>query len=636
MPSPWVLKFLLLILILSTWMAVQATAEVLPFTILHTNDEHSSLNPRRWIDDPSSTVGGFSRLATAVQEIKREKKREDEPLLLLSGADFIGGSPYAWLILQGMAVELTLMQEIGYQVITIGNHEFDYGPHTLARYLQEAGYPEANEKTVLLSSNIHPPAHYLLHEVGIEKTHIQTLENGLVVGFLGLIGLQAQEYTVDTGEVIFQDPEVAAREAVAVLQKAEVDVIIAITHSGLHEDRELARNVPGIHLIVGGHCHTALHEPERVLDTLIVQAGSRLEFMGLVELAYNREEGKLHLRNEENQTPYLIPLDDSFPEDERIQKKVEEATEVMAGWIQELTQGCFSGLYDEVAYSDFKLSHSSPLEETPFGNFVTDAMRLVAEEKTGKPVDFAFQAHGMIRGSLLPREEPGREGLLTFYDLTELSSLGRGADNSPGNSLSAFYLTSEEVWRVLEVTVFLSQHISESFFFQVSGLRYQYDAGRTTFFTVPFLKTPLPSARAVLQVEKFIGEGIQGQNPVDYRPLERGDGNLYRIVCDTTLLTFLPLVGEVLPRLTIVPRKHTGEPYERLEDTIIRIEGREYKVWQALLEYASAQPQNELGRPHIAPYYQKTHHRIEATRGLPFVTWPLLALLLLTAGILFF
>ncbi len=64
-------------------------------------------------------------------------------------------------------------------MVTIGNHEFDYGPDYLASYLKRAGYPKAKEKTILLSSNVLTPADHPLGRVGIQETYIKELENGL-------------------------------------------------------------------------------------------------------------------------------------------------------------------------------------------------------------------------------------------------------------------------------------------------------------------------------------------------------------------------------------------------------------------------------------------------------------------------
>ena len=87
------------------------------------------------------TIGGYARLATAVQQIREKKAEAGEPVLLFSGGDYTGGSPFSWLIPEGIPAQLAIMHLIGYDAATIGNHEYDYGTAVLARYLQAAGYP---------------------------------------------------------------------------------------------------------------------------------------------------------------------------------------------------------------------------------------------------------------------------------------------------------------------------------------------------------------------------------------------------------------------------------------------------------------------------------------------------------------
>ena len=113
------------------------------FTILHTNDEHSALSPSPLVDyspeENNPTLGGYARLAQAVKDIRAAKGAANEPVLLLSAGDYLGGSPYSWLGLNGEAPDLTIMNKIGYDAVNIGNHEYDYGPELLAQYLQAAG-----------------------------------------------------------------------------------------------------------------------------------------------------------------------------------------------------------------------------------------------------------------------------------------------------------------------------------------------------------------------------------------------------------------------------------------------------------------------------------------------------------------
>lgn len=615
--------------ILSPW----GKAQELHFTILHTNDEHSALIPKR-TQDLDTVKGGISRLATAIKHLREKKAQEDQPLLLLSGGDFLGGTPFSWLLLRGLAPELMLMQQLGYDVITIGNHEFDYGPDLLANYFFAAGYPRAWEKTVLLSSNLEAPAGHPLLEVGIKKTYLKELENGLTVGFLGLLGQEAYSLAPLAKEMVFLHPHDAAKEYVNSLKRQGADVIIAITHAGLEEDRELAKEVPGIHLIVGGHCHTPLKEPELVHNTILVQAGSSMEYLGILELSYHKEKDALQIQNYKNNTPFLMSIDDSIAPHQEIEESLNYFSQELNQWINSMTNGEISNIKEGVAYSHFSLAHSYNKEEHPVGNFIVDAMRLAGGEQLGVRVDVAFQATGMIRDSINP--DPSKETKnIDFYSLVVPISIGIGSDDRPGTSLVAFYLTGKEVYRVLEINVFLSIYLSQHYFFQVSGLRYTYDPKRASYLTIPIKGIPIPSGRAVLKAQLYTGEGIQEEGE-EYLPLNLQDDNLYLVVCDAILLSFLPMVGEVLPRLNVVPKDQDGKPYENLEETIIYLHGEEYKVWQAVVHYALNLPYAETKGPEIPLFYREPQGRITTDRGIPFVVWPLLGLLLLLTRALFF
>ena len=238
--------------------AATGSAEEFYFTILHTNDEHAALIPhspttdfRPEVSDPA--MGGFARLATAVQEIRAERAAVGEPVLLLNSGDFIGGSPYSWLVPKGFAPELTIMQKIGYDAVIIGNHEFDYGTEVLARYLQTAGYPDAHDLTVVLAGNaVVPKDHIIAKQQLFQRTQIIELENGLKVGLFGLMGKAAQDVAYDYEPLEFSDQVETARDLTAQLIAKGADVIVAMTHAGVEEDRALARAVSNLHVIVGG------------------------------------------------------------------------------------------------------------------------------------------------------------------------------------------------------------------------------------------------------------------------------------------------------------------------------------------------------------------------------------------------
>jgi UDP-sugar diphosphatase len=606
------------------------------FTILHTNDEHSALSPTPLVDyaseESNPSLGGYARLAQAVKDIRAAKGAANEPVLLLSAGDYLGGSPYSWLALTGKAPDLTIMNRIGYDAVIIGNHEYDYGPELLAQYLQTAGYPEANEHTILLASNTLPPAGHALNDLGIQKTAVLNLPNGLKVGLFGLIGIDAVNVAPYAEPVEFADQAETARSMVAALKKEGVDIIVALSHSGEDEDADLVRAVPGIDVIVGGHTHVFLEEPIIEGETIIVQAGENLKYLGNLELAYNPSTGKLRIRNPETGKLYGIPLDASIPEEPEIAALVAEDTADLNALVAEMTEGRFTDIAETVVWSGFPVPNTPVLQETPFANFVTDAMRLVAEEATGERVHLAVQANGVLRGSINPGTCPWSEDKVSFYDLAYLVALGSGPDGKAGYPMVSVYLTGQELRRIFEVQVLLAELMGDTYFLQISGARMTYDPGRAVLLTVPFLDLPIPTTMAVLSGELYAGEGIQDTE--EYVKIKKRDQELYHVVTDYYIAAFLPMAGELLPSLELVLKDKAGNPIENIDEAIIYRNGRELKVWQAVLEYAAAQPLNSQGHPQIPSYYADTAGRLVPISTFPPLwVWLLLALAVLAGAI---
>ncbi len=627
-----------------------AAAEELFLTILHTNDEHGAVIPHSPTVDfhptkENPTRGGYARLATAVKQIRAEKTAAGEPVLLFSGGDYIGGSPYSWLIPRGYALELKIKQLLGYNAVTVGNHEYDYGPAILAGYLLEAGYPEAHQVTAVLASNaIVPDDHRLAVKDLFRDSVLLTLDNGLKVGVFGIIGERAVSYTTANEPVTFAGQQETASRLVEELRAQGAQVIIMLSHSGVEygEDQQLAMSVPGIDVIISGHCHTALHAPIIEGSTYIVQAGELLNYVGRLDLAYNPETGELRVRNEENGVPYLVPLDYRIPRDPEIDALIDEYTVHLNELIYEKTGGRFTSVLDTVAIAAFDVPNTPRLQETPLGNFITDAMRLVTEEKTGRNVDFALQANGSIRGSINPGTMPHAFGQISVYDLAELIGLGIGPDGDAGYPIVAIYLTGEEMRRLLEVAALLAEMLGDTYFLQFSGLRYDYNPNNAVLFTIPVIDQPLPSTMifpggAVINAERYTGEGRQGDDDSLYVPLERGDQELYCLVTDTYILSFLPMVGEMLPQLELIPKDSAGNPVpsDQFDRLIVHANGQELKVWAAVLEYAASQPPGLSTLPEIDQYYATTAGRINQVWSIPYVTWPILILFVIVALIVF-
>jgi 5'-nucleotidase / UDP-sugar diphosphatase len=604
----------------------QNAEQELRVTLLHTSDEHSALLPAPLVEyeggEQGRTLGGFARLGGALSTLRAERERRGEPILLSSAGDHTGGTPFNWLVLYGSAPELALMRAAGYDVITLGNHEFDFGPELLARAAAAAGFPGA-ASPALVATNARIPASHPLGDIGLLRSHLVELENGLRVGYIGLLGREAARVAPLAPPVAFEDPATAARAAVAELQAAGAHIVVAVTHSGLEEDRELARRVPGIHVILGGHDHRLLDAPVTEAGTVIMHPGAHLRQVAQLELGYHPVSGRVRVRNAETGAPWFVRLGADVPEDPGIAALIDTYRGETEALIARLTGGRFGDLGERVVRSAFVLPAGPRLRETPFGNFVTDAMRAAAAAATGRHVDFVFQANGVIRADLVRGEGPDNLDRVTLHDLLGPVGMGSGPDGAPGYPLVSVWLSGEEVRRVLEVSVLLSGLLGNSYYLQVSGLHARYDPRRALLGRVPFRGTPIPSGRAVIEVQRDVaGELV---------PLARGDTALYHVVTDRYVASFLPMVGRIVPRLAIVPRDEHGQVIADLDDAIISRNGRELKVWQAVLEFAAAQPRDAAGEPRIPDDYAAPAGRLVIVRALPLWFWPLAVLVLLLA-----
>ena len=606
--------FILILAILSS----SLTAQVKRVTLLNTTDEHSTLLPLPLVDyhpelaNPS--VGGFPRLATLVRSIREDAG--NDPVLLMSAGDFVGGTPYAWLILEGYSAEIEIMKRIGYDALTIGNHEFDYGPGKIAGYFMNAGYPGYNDTMPLVSSNLVIPEGNPLMEVGIRGHHIFDLPNGLRIGVFGLLGREAYSVASYIEPVTVTDQHEAASRQVGLLREKGADIIVALTHSGVGEDRELAAAVDGIDVILGGHTHQLTHEPVRVNNTVILHPGYYLSNLGRLDLEWDPQTGALSVVNERNNNPFLIPLDSSVPEDPEILALIDGYTDKLNLFVSEHTEGMFAEVEDPVFSSDFSMISPGPFRETTVGNFVTDAMRKEVARLTGHRVDFAVQANGVVRADIVPGTMDWSRDQVSFFDLVTVSGLGSGLDGKAGYPLVSFWLTGREILSVLEITSLLSQLMGDMYFLQVSGLRYTYDPGKAIWLRIPFAGIPVPAYRSVVSAEMYAGEGIQDDG--NYVPVE--EDRLYHVVTDHYLTSFLPMVGDILPRLGLVLKDEHGNTLTP-DETILVLDGKEFKVWEALARYGASFEQGEEGLPLVPAYYAETGGRITSREFVPLAVW---------------
>ena len=261
--------------------ASASVAEPRRLVVMHLNDSHSHLAPFSVKGGPEA--GGFARIAAKVATIRAS----GAPSILLHGGDAIVGSAddyldrlrpdwarlptYGWRGLDDVAA----MNAMGFDAMVLGNHEFDFGRRWLEGLMSRASFP-------MLSANV---SRRDLPRVegrgaGLLAAPFATIERGGLR--VGVVGLTTQEFQKST-QVLVEDPIAVAASLVPRLG-ADCDLVVVLSHLGLELDLELARRVPGIDLIVGGHTHDRLSEPRRQGRTLVVQAGSLGRDLGVLEL----------------------------------------------------------------------------------------------------------------------------------------------------------------------------------------------------------------------------------------------------------------------------------------------------------------------------------------------------------------
>ncbi|MCL2289693.1 MAG: metallophosphatase [Bacteroidetes bacterium] len=239
--------------------------------ILHTNDTHSHLES---YNDPNfGNVGGVVRRHTFIQEMRRQYPNT----IIVDAGDFSQGTPY-FNLFKGFP-EIELMNKMGYDVVVLGNHEFDNGSKALAKRLKKANFK-------IICANYQFKNKKLARLV---KPYTIINVDGKKIGFFGLLrDMQQVIMPNHYQEVTFLDPIAAAQKMVDILKnKEQCDLIICLSHLGFRAeyegdiaDKDIAEKVPGIDFIIGGHSHLLLEEPVVVGDTKILQVWKNGAFVG--------------------------------------------------------------------------------------------------------------------------------------------------------------------------------------------------------------------------------------------------------------------------------------------------------------------------------------------------------------------
>ncbi|GLE02743.1 hypothetical protein PINS_up011598 [Pythium insidiosum] len=340
--------------------------------VLSVNDVHDMLPGR-------DGRGGISGLATLLDR-ERATLTKDQTLLVTLNGDFLNGTEVSERLLGEHAIEL--MDHVGIQYVVVGNHEFDFGEAVMRQRL-------AASRFKWLGANIIDRSTGLLLD-GLLSVDVLELHNGLRLGLFGVCTPDTPTSSTPGDNIEFRDTIATAIECVRVLRETHhVDFIIALTHLRIREDRQLARAVPEIDVILGGHDH----EPYTVYEgrTLIHKSGQNAHW--LARLDFQLARSAVH-----PERPVSVMTQWRMIANEQVPSQP-ACDEILVKYLRRLAiEDSASDLERELAVVKLPLSTSTiqlRSGECNMGNLVADALRVVLR------ADLGFINGGFIRGDSL-------------------------------------------------------------------------------------------------------------------------------------------------------------------------------------------------------------------------------------------
>ena len=423
-----------------------------------------------------------------------------------------------------------------------------------------------------------------------------------------MLGEDADDCAPMSGMAFEPIADAAKRVVAEIREKEAPDYIVCLSHSGTDggkgEDYELAKAVDGIDVIISGHTHTTLETPIQVNGTLIVSCGEYTENLGV--LTVSKEEGKTELVDYR-----LLPVDETVANDPAMTALARNFQRTVDGTYLSGYGLTFNEVLCENPYDFTPISRFGAVqEEDPLGSLIADSYVYAVKEAEGAdyvPVDFAVVASGVIRASLA-------KGDITVSDAFDVSSLGSGADGTPGYPLVGVYITGKELKDAFEVDASVSPLMPAAQLYG-SGMAWSFNTHRMIFDKVTDCAQILPDGSRV---------------PVQ-------DDKLYRVVTGLYSGQMLGTVnGKSFGLLTITPRDEKGQPIENLENYIIHGSGgTEVKEWYALASYL--QSMGTVDSRYAAPEGRKTVSRswnpVELVRSPGWITLVALAVVILVLAL---
>lgn len=413
-------------------------------TILHTNDFHDRFEPISAFDSACSAedatekkcFGGSARLVTALAEARTRSNNS----ILVDGGDQFQGTLFYTYYKGKMTAEF--MTKLGYDAMTVGNHEFDDGPEVLAGFIDAVQFP-------VLMSNADISGEAMLKEKIKKSVVIE--RGGEKLGLIGLTPQDTDELASPGKNVIFTDPVGAVQAEVDALTAEGVNKIIVLSHSGYEVDKRVAAETKGVDVIVGGHTNTYLSNtsdkaegpyPTMVGNTAIVSAYAYGKFLGELNVTFN-DAGEVV-----SATGEPLIMDAAVAEDQPTLDRIAE----LAKPLEEIRNKVVA----ETAAAIDGSRETCRAVECPMGNLIAEAM---LDRVAGQGVTIAVQNGGGVRASI-------DAGPVTMGEVLTVLPFQ--------NTLSTFEVTGATVVAALENGV---SQVEEGAgrFLQVAGLKYTFD-----------------------------------------------------------------------------------------------------------------------------------------------------------------
>ncbi|WP_421857250.1 5'-nucleotidase C-terminal domain-containing protein [Oricola sp.] len=441
-------RILNLMLLSASALAIGAVAASADYTlhVIHINDLHSRIEPINKYDSTCNAednaegkcFGGVARVATKINELRTELAGQN--VVVLDAGDQYQGSLF-YTTYKGDS-EAEFMEKIGFDVMAVGNHEFDDGDEGLAKLADNVSFP-------VISGNIDVSQSNVL--AGKIDNHVVLEVGGEKIGIVSALAVDTTETSSPSDAVVFSNEIEALKADVAALEAEGITKIIALNHVGVNKDMAIAEAVAGLDAVVGGHSHTkfsnteegAMAYPTMVGDVPVVQAYAYSKYVGHLTLVFD-DAGKVT-----SATGDTVILDASVAEDQEIVARVAE----LGAPIEELKGKVIGSSSDNIEGS----RDVCRAMECSMGNLVADAM---LERVKEQGIQIAIQNGGGLRASIDAGEVTMGE-VLTVLPFQ--------------NTLATFQLKGADVLAALENGVSQIED-GAGRFPQVAGMKYTFDA----------------------------------------------------------------------------------------------------------------------------------------------------------------